>query len=407
MNVKSIFAVLAWSCMAVSLSADAIPLYTNVRTRIPDDDWRHIAGRYGLVMTLFSPTGGGKDISGENERVEWIKSLNPNLKMLAYGSSINAANAGLRAWRKPQKHSDWFLKNEAGEWVTDWEYHGSLHLDPGNAEWQEFMAKAYADIIARYGYDGVFVDIVGTTTHYINHKQTSKAVNPKTGKAYTDAEWKAAMLSLLRTVRRHIGDKLMVINGSQGKNYFGTGYADFLEIADGMNNEGFTNWMQDPTKPDFAPEDDWKADVDALADCARRGKLMIATANVKKRESTEPAEAYDARYRYITASFLLGMGERHYLCFYAKVPGKPECYLPGEEVLPAFCAVSLGQPLGAYQRNAGVYQREFERGKVLVNPVGRERRVELSGKWKTPEGQPVSSPMVMPAHTGVILLRDP
>ena len=386
--------------------AGGIPLYTNVRTPIPDDDWRHIASRYGLVMTLFSPTGGGKDISGENDRVKWIKSLNPELRMLIYGSTINAANAGLRAWRQPREHHGWFLKNEAGEWVTDWEYHGSLHLDPGNKEWQEFMAKTYEEKIARYGYDGVFVDIVGTTTHYINHKKTSKAVNPKTGKAYTDAEWKEANLELLRTVRGRIGDKLMIINGSTGKNYFQTGYADLLAVADGLCNEGFTGWMQDPTKPSFLPEAEWKADVDELADCARRGKMAIAVANVKKREDTEPAAAYDARYRYIAASFLLGMGERHYLHFYAKVRGQPECYLPGQEVLPAFCNVSLGQPRGAYQQADGVYQRDFERGKALVNPSGRERRVPLTGNWKTAEGQAVTSPLLMAAHTGAILVRE-
>ena len=50
--------------------------------------------------------------------------------------------------------------------------------------------------------------------------------------------------------------------------------------------------------------------MDALADCAKRGKAVLAVANVKKRESTEPAEQYEALYRYITASFLLGMGDR-------------------------------------------------------------------------------------------------
>ncbi|MBM3888838.1 MAG: hypothetical protein FJ388_06890, partial [Verrucomicrobia bacterium] len=230
---------------------DGIPLCLSVRSRIPDDDWRHIATRYGLVMTLFSPTARGKDLSGENDRVRWIKSLNPKLKLVVYGSAINAANVRLHAWRQPREHPAWFLKNEAGEWVTDWEYGGALHLDPGNAEWQEFMAKAYDDYLSRYGYDGVFVDLVSSTTHYINFKKTSKTVNPKTGKAYTDAEWKAATLGLLRTVRRHIGDKLMIINGSRGQKYFQTGYADFLAVADGMCNEGFTGWLQDPMKPRF------------------------------------------------------------------------------------------------------------------------------------------------------------
>ncbi|MEW6358621.1 MAG: putative glycoside hydrolase [Planctomycetota bacterium] len=383
-----------------------IPMFTSVRTAISDEDWRHVASRYDLVMTLFSPTAGGKDLSGENERVKWVKSLNPNLTMLVYGSVINASNVRLHAWRQPQEHPEWFLKNEAGDWVCDHEYGGALHLDPGNAEWQEYMATAYKDYIARYGYDGAFVDLVISTTHYVNFRKTGKAVNPKTGKPYTDAEWKEATLGLLRTVRRHIGDKLMIVNGSRGADYFRTGYADFLSVADGMCNEGFTGWMQDPTNPRFVPEENWKADVDALADCARRGKIVLAVGNVKKREDAEPAEPYDRLYRYIAASFLLGMGERHYLMFYAKVHGRPECYSPGDEVLPAVCNVSLGKPKGNYYQADGVYQRDFERGKALVNSTTREATVKLKGAWKTPEAKPVVSPLVLPPHTGAILLQE-
>ena len=52
--------------------------------------------------------------------------------------------------------------------------------------------------------------------------------------------------------------------------------------------------------------ENWKADVDALVDCARRGKIVLAVANVKKREQNEPLEKYERLYCYIAASFLLG-----------------------------------------------------------------------------------------------------
>ncbi len=326
--------------------------------------------------------------------------------MLVYGNAISTANVRLYAYRQPRDHPEWFLKNKLGEWVDDWAYTKALHLDPGNTQWQEFMAKAYKDYIVRYGYDGVYVDLVDATTHYINYKKTNKAVNPRTGKAYTDQEWRSATLGLLQTVRHHIGDKLMIINGSRGQNYFQTGYAEFLTVADGMCNEGFTGWTQDPMIYKFDSEDKWKADVDALVDCARRGKIAIAVANVKKRESLEPKALYEARYRYIVASFLLGKGKNHYMRFYAKVPGKPGgCYQPGEDVLPACCNISLGESCGSYQQKDGVYQREFQRGKVFVNPTGRPVRVTLDGAWRNDEGETVVSPLEMPAHTGVILLR--
>ena len=57
----------------------------------------------------------------------------------------------------------------------------------------------------------------------------------------------------------------------------------------------------------------------------------------------------------------------------------------------------------AYYRAGGVYQRDFERGKVLVNPTGQDVKVELQGTWHTDEGVPVDSPLLMPGHTGAIL----
>ena len=401
---------LSWTTMLLAVvvagpaSADGIPLWTNVRTAIPDADWRHLAARYSLAFTLFSPRAGGKDLSAENERVKWIKSLNPRLKVLVYGSAINAANFRLPAWRRPQEHPEWFLKDEAGEWVADWEYGGALHLDPATKGWQQYVADALKDYIDRYGYDGVFLDLVTATTHYVNFKKPKRTVNAN-GAVYTDSGWKDANLELLRTVRSAIGGKLLIINGCRrGTGYFQDGYGDFLDVADGMCNEGFTGWAQKP--PGFGSEADWKADVEALADCAKRGKAVLAVANVKKRESTEPAEQHEALYRYITASFLLGMGQRHYLMFYAKVPGQPEDYRPGEEVLPALCNVLPGKPTGAYYQADGVYQRDFEQGKVLVNPTGRAATIALEGAWQTDKGEPVRSPLQVTEHSGVILLRD-
>ena len=387
------------------VAADGIPLCISVRSRIPDDDWRHIASRYSLMMTFFSPTARGQDLSSENERARWIKSLNPKLTLLVYGSAINAANVRLQASGEPTEHRGWFLRSDTDEWLTDHEFRRALHLDPGNTEWQRFIAKAYQDYITRYGYDGGFVDLVTPTTHYVNFKKNGKAVNPRTDKVYTDADWKAANLELLLAIRSAIGDKLMIINGAgEARSYFTDGYSDFLAVADGAALEGFLGWWQKP--PWKGVEAAWKADVDAPVDCVKRGKIGLATANVLKRAKGEPAEAYDELYRFITASFLLGIGKGHCFAYYAKVPGRPEDYRPGEEVLPACGNVSLGEPRGAYEKNDGVYQRDFQRGKAFVNPTGRAGRVHLVGKWKTAEGQAVISPLTLPARAATILLRE-
>ncbi|MFH0790569.1 MAG: putative glycoside hydrolase, partial [Candidatus Omnitrophota bacterium] len=307
---------------------------------------------------------------------------------------------------KPREHSDWFLRDEAGEFVTDWEYKDALHLDPGNEQWQQYVGKTLKDYVQRYGYDGVFVDLVISTTKYVNLRKNSKAVNPKTGEPYTNSEWKEVNLALLRTVRSYIGEKVpLIINGSRGKEYFQTGYYDFFQFADGMCIEGFMGWNLDPQLPDnFEREEDWKADVDTLADCARRGKIAMVIGNVKQRQGITQ-EQYERYYRYITASFLLGKGKQHYVTFFPKVVGRPERYAPGENILPKFCSASLGEPRGEYYRAGGIYQRDFEQGKVIVNPSVNKMNVEIDGSWKTVEGDTVVSPISLSAHSGVILIK--
>ncbi len=86
--MKALGWISALLCTVGTALADGIPMWANVRAITPDDDWRHIAARYSLVFTSFSPTAYGRDISSENERVKWIKSLNPNMTVLVYGSVL-------------------------------------------------------------------------------------------------------------------------------------------------------------------------------------------------------------------------------------------------------------------------------------------------------------------------------
>ncbi|MBM4043997.1 MAG: hypothetical protein FJ279_02700, partial [Planctomycetes bacterium] len=277
---------------AAERPAPSFPQCGSVRVALSDDQWRIVAARYSQMMTLFSPRAGGKDLSRENERVKWVKLLNPQLTVLVYGSAINASNFRLPAWRRPTEHPEWFLKDEAGEWLSDWEYQSALHLDPANVEWQQYVGRTLKDYIARYGYDGVFLDLVTATTYYVNFKKPHPAVDPKTGKAYADADWKAANMKLLRAVRDAIGqDKILLINGGhRGRRFFETGYLDFLEVADGLCHEGFCGWALDPFQDKFGPVEDWKADVDILAECAKRGKIVWAVGNCRARKPDESTE---------------------------------------------------------------------------------------------------------------------
>jgi len=67
-------------------------------------------------------------------------------------------------------------------------------------------------------------------------------------------------------------------------------------------------------------------------------------------------------------------------------------------------ARQLGQPTNDYYSYDSVYARDFENGKVLVNPSTTSYTVPLGQNYRTLDGQIVSS-VTLDDHTGVILLK--
>ena len=384
-----------------------IPLWMSVRERLSDDDWRHVASRYSIVVAAFG------DSPKNNERARWIKSLNPNMRLLVFLSALSLANTGLnpKGDSFAQEHPDWFLKDKNGEWIRT-SIFGNILFDPGNKEVQKFLAQKAKEFVESYGYDGLWLDLVETTTKFPNHNlQKSRIVNQKTGEPYTDEEWKSVMLELVGVVRQFLGKKLFIVNGSQGsgKVYFQNAYADFFKHTDGLTYETFSGGFAKSVTA-FRNEDEWKSDIDAMVDSVKRGQVVLCVGDVKKPADGEAMAEYNRLYRFIITSFLLGKGKNCYLWIYADVPKSIATWTwrrDVEEILPNYWDMpSLGAPRGAYIKVSGVYQREFEKGRVLVNPTGREIEVPLQGRWCTEKGDPVQSPLVLAPHTGEILLQQ-
>jgi hypothetical protein len=65
------------------------------------------------------------------------------------------------------------------------------------------------------------------------------------------------------------------------------------------------------------------------------------------------------------------------------------------------------EPLGDYYKitSTAVYTRDFVRGKVLVNPTDVSYTITLDGNYATIDGTIVSGPLIVYAHSGVILFK--
>ncbi len=105
---------------------------------------------------------------------------------------------------------------------------------------------------------------------------------------------------------------------------------------------------------------------------------------------------------YCLAFYLLGAsGENAYFGWagYARAHNKD-----GSHGYYSEFDVSLGSPINDYYLLASVHSRDFEKGKVLVNPATSPFTVSLDGEYKTLIGQAVSNVTLEP-HSGIILLK--
>jgi len=64
--------------------------------------------------------------------------------------------------------------------------------------------------------------------------------------------------------------------------------------------------------------------------------------------------------------------------------------------------IKLGAAQGEHYRKDGVYQRDFERGKVMVNPTLKDFRVKLEDEFRL-WGKERVREVKLPAYSGALL----
>lgn len=146
----------------------------------------------------------------------------------------------------------------------------------------------------------------------------------------------------------------------------------------------------------FKSPQDWKKDVDALDELSRTSNTIVLVATRLPKIPALNGAIGQQWFEYSLASFLLGAnGARVYFS------------LQGDGVdvfmLNPLLMVKLGAPYGPYTVNQNVYQRQFAKGLVLVNPGSTRAGVNLGRPYVTGTGRQVTR-ADLPAHGGMILL---
>jgi hypothetical protein len=373
--------VLQGSAGARKMLPSSIPAWAaefmNTPTVITQAQAINQAGSFGIVVAAKATY---------RTNLAAMKAANPKLLVLVYlnGTFAQAGQASFYP-------AAWYARDAAGNKIKSVQF-GNYLMDLSNPAWTQDVINRCKDFLAVSGYDGCFLDTLGSAPLEPSYV-TGLAVDPATKKVWTKNQWLAMTTSIAAQTRAALAPKPVWGNGvGSGTKYFETN-GQTSKILDGLDGGMVELFIRNPTNPvtTYRNETQWKQDVDMLVDAAANGHKLMTITKVWTNATKAQADAWQ---RYALASFLLGYTPgMDWFSF--RVDHKPTSAGP-------YLRAAIGSPTGPYAKVAGVYQRQFTGGKVLVNPTRSPVTVKLAGTYRTLDGAVVTALTMMP-HTGEVL----
>lgn len=336
------------------------------------------------------------------ERLREMKRLNPRIKLLAYVSASELADA--RYAGDPASPSyvlshgipeQWFLHKSDGSRVHAWP--GTSLLNATNAgpvsqgRWNLFIGPFIRDQLMSTGlWDGVFLDaaygdLTSTFGSSLDPDGDGLANPPKEN----DERWREGMTQLMQNVRSAIGPDKLIMNNSS---------AAYASVSNGVLFENF-------------PRYGWAWPFYEFRTSLQKNVLPKISAVNTNTNNQENATDYRLM-RYGLTSTLVADG---FFSFDAGDRGHHRTWWYDEYEAPigssrGSARMIRGSGQGAV---AGVWTREYDRGAVFVNSTNRGETIPLSGEFERLRGTQdpsvnsgaVINQVTVPPQDGVILLK--
>jgi hypothetical protein len=322
--------------------------------------------------------------------VSAMHSANPDLVVLTY---VNAVYAESGKWSTYP--DSWFAKNKDGVRVKSTQF-GNYVMDVSNPNWWNNRADKCESLINDNGYDGCFLDLLGTGP-LVAGQSNVMPYNSSTGQDWTYQQWMAQTVKLANRVESRVPGAVIFGNGlASGYRYYRSSGAtsQLWNGLDGMMAEVFVRSASDGVNS-YRNESMWKQDVDMLVDAASRGKTIFVTAKLWISATSSQANAWR---QYALGTFLLGAGEDAYFAFLTDKSKATEDH--------PWWDADIGTSQGAYfETSSGLYQRNFTNGRVLVNPTSSARSVTVGSGWRGIWGSSVPSTVTVQPHTARVLTK--
>ena len=315
-----------------------------------------------------------------------MKAANPNLRLFVYVQGMFSPKGGFPA--------RWYARNGNGGRIRD-RHFGTYLMSPKSQGWRDNRLAECRRKLAASHYQGCFLDSLGPTG-VSTESMTARPIDPGTGRAYSRRSWLSATVKVAQRVRSAISPRPVLMNGLvDGSGYFNSAgrTEQLLNGATGGMSEAFIRPARSGASA-YKGRTAWKHDVNMLADVGRRtsGGIAFAVTKVWSRATSKQIASW---HRYALGSFLLGYRPGH---GYFQFRSHHQLTTPS-----AYEDVVLGPPTGAYVRVNGMYVRNFQRGKVIVNPTTSKHSIRLSRRFVDLSGIHRSGRISLAPHTARIL----
>ena len=325
-------------------------LYASVETK-QDVMVQHIEefAKYD-IMTMYGP---------RKEEFKRIKAANPQAVVLHYLNVIDLSQSP-ELYDIRTKHPDWLLRDKQGNpcraynKTENYRSGSRWAMDPRSG-WREFYAQRAVEIIEK-GFDGIFAD---NTWKYYNWECNYWELD------ITNDEWIQAWAEFLGYVKAQLRDKLLICNGDPVEEYLENSDGDMLESFMRLDIRNFHEEMG-------------KAKL-----VSGMGKILINHSYYANETITD----FNLFRWYYTCSLLTD----GYFCYATTF----DYWHPEYEI-------KLGAAQREYCQKDGVYQRDFEKGKVMVNPTLKDFRIKLEDEFKL-WGKEKVKEIKLPLYSGALL----
>lgn len=344
-----------------------------------------------------------------------MKAANPNIELFAYANGSHTSN--------PAFPENWYMHDGAGirvrsapPWDMNFTMDPRLGIGPTATingitadSWSEWIRKRIVEIEAESGYDGIYIDELGTGSLTSRDDGIEWPIDPRTGLDWTKDDYMVDVGVFLADITGALSSPVWVNGLGTGFRFFGKlpwqtqlaeGPTKSLLAADGAAAElyirgpgqGIDTYGGNPNHI----QDWWRTELQMTLDAG--SKLITLT----KTWVNCTVAQQDRWHRYALTTALIGDPGLHFY-FTPKRATTVTPYHP-------FWAHQkrLGAPSAPFvPLDNGMYRRQFVKGFSIVNPTNGPLPVTMGANGTLLGGMPVEKNLVVtiPAHDGQVFVR--